>query len=131
MTKKITAPPKPRLRKKSPSCPVHKDEMNFDEDYNVWRCPDSTCKVVGRPKTETDAGDVVLGRGPVIVRVVRNPAGEERVLLVSANNVGLDVTAQIDTEQFGRLAIEYAKKESANLYLPFTPGTVIQEEQMT
>lgn len=81
-----------------PTCPVHKTtDMKFNPIRAVWECAEAGCKLIARPKTDQADGQVILGKGNVELRLVfTDPGVQPRVVLMSDNNVALDVTDFID-----------------------------------
>ncbi len=84
-----------------PTCPVHKSvDMSFNAIRQVWECKEMGCKLIARPKQEQAEGTVVLGKGNIEMRLVyTDPGVEPRVVLMSDNNVALDVTDFVDMVQ--------------------------------
>ncbi|GAA2555138.1 hypothetical protein GCM10010423_65400 [Streptomyces levis] len=94
-------PLKEQPRKKY--CPVHKeDEMVFRPEQGKWKCSVKGCKIVARPKEESNpVGQVMVGKGKLDLRVVfPEDGGEPSIIIMADNNVALDVTSLVDLEKF-------------------------------
>lgn len=83
---------------KIPECPVHDAPLVFEAERGLWHCEQlkdgKKCKVTARPKQEGRDGRLVLGRGKLDLQMVlpEDINGEPRFVLVSSDNVALDIT---------------------------------------
>jgi hypothetical protein len=83
---------------KKPSCSEHEVKMQFDPVENKWRCTIPGCNKIKRPKRDDDSKRVVLGKGSVQLRLIQD--GEQTtVILISDDNVALDITKFVDVER--------------------------------
>lgn len=95
---------------RKPHCPIDKIEMQFDAAAQKFFCPEPTCHQVARPKRDSDDKQVILGRGELQVRFIIQPSARPRVILISDDNVALDLTDQIPPVVVGKLAKEFTEK---------------------
>ena len=85
---------------RTPKCPVHPDlKMKFDAIRSVWACTDPTCKIIAQPKNEPEQGRVTLGKGNVQLRLVCGPNGSHSVVLISDDNIALDITQLVNIDE--------------------------------
>lgn len=84
---------------KRPECPKHQSEMEFDKVKQKWRCQELGCKMVARPARDEDDRSVHVGKGETSLRVVSTEE-ETVVLLVSDDNVALNITPLLDVKEF-------------------------------
>ncbi len=94
---------------KKPHCPIDKVEMHFDPAAQKFYCPEPTCHQVARPRRDSDDKQVVLGRGQLQVRFVIQPNKKPRVILISDDNVALDITSAIPPVVVGKFAKEFTE----------------------
>lgn len=88
---------------KKPLCPFHRVKMDFNSQRSLWECSEEGCYQIARPKSETEPGQVVMGKGNVSLHVISGPGPTNEYLLVSDNNVAINITPllksfDIDTE---------------------------------
>lgn len=93
VVRKAKAPIDPSKIKK-PLCPLHNAEMGFDKVRGKWKCQEAGCKMSAKPVRDEDDREVQLGKGSTQVRIVAT-ADEIRVLLISDDNLALDITGLI------------------------------------
>lgn len=92
-------------------------EMVFDPEDGVWKCPEPGCKTIARPKSDSPVGQVQLGKGRLDLRVLFvEPGKKPSVLLVSDNNIALDITDYITMDNFLKYsrAVQKAQEASNN-----------------
>lgn len=97
---------------KKPFCPIHKEVMDFDPVAQKFRCPTVPCNQVARPKRDSDDKILTLGEGQLQVRFVMRPGVQPQVVLVSDDNVALDITTLVPITVVHKLA-----QAMANLYI--------------
>jgi hypothetical protein len=81
-----------------PQCPIHNDNMYFDAVGQKWRCNTQGCRQVARPARDEDDKTVILGKGSLQLRLVAQN-GDRSVVLISDDNVCLDVTKLVDVDE--------------------------------
>lgn len=85
----------PRTVKK-PMCPVHLDTvMVFNAVRSVWECQHKGCHIIAQPKNEPEQGKILLGKGEVSLRVVCQEGRPPAIVLISDDNVALDITNHV------------------------------------
>lgn len=100
---------------KKPFCPVHTtEEMIFNPIRSVWMCDEIGCNLVAHPKNEPEQGRVTLGKGNVSLRLICGPENTKSVVLISDDNIALDITQMVSIEEIEasfeiRRAVEAAK----------------------
>jgi hypothetical protein len=73
--------------------------MKFSLVRNLWECPETDCNMVARPKNDNEAGTVRIGQGEVELRLVyTGEPNSPRVILMSDDNVVLDITEYVDLD---------------------------------
>lgn len=80
---------------KKPNCKVHNASMEFDPVTQKWRCQVEGCNLVARPKGDDTDREVRVGKGNIQCRLISNE-GELTVVLISDDNVTLDITRFVD-----------------------------------
>lgn len=80
---------------KKPNCKVHNTSMEFDPVTQKWRCQVEGCNLVARPKGDDTDREVRVGKGNIQCRLISNE-GELTVVLISDDNVTLDITRFVD-----------------------------------
>lgn len=116
--KKLTAPdtnPAKRVQPRKPKCPVHTViDMKFNAVRGVWQCSQDGCKMIARPSNESDTDQITLGKGQLHVRVFIDPKNVEStlptVVLMSDNNVALDITEYVQRVMQGGYLETHAKE---------------------
>lgn len=104
---KIVKPVTRQRQVRKPRCPQHNNEMTFNQVDQKWHCTERGCVITATPKREAEAGRVTLGMGKVTARYMLVPDDtltdiSPRVVLVSDDNVALDITEFIDMERLER-----------------------------
>lgn len=88
-----TPPPRPAARKKM--CKDHPDsEMTYIPERGLFKCFEPGCKMISRPKTDTQEG-MVIGKGRLDILVLVTDPDEgtrPRIFIKSENNICIDVT---------------------------------------
>lgn len=80
---------------KKPNCKIHNTAMEFDPVTQKWRCTVEGCNLVARPKGDDTDREVRVGKGNIQCRLISNE-GELTVVLISDDNVTLDITRFVD-----------------------------------
>lgn len=88
-------------RVKKPNCVKHDKPMEFDAVSQKWRCKVDGCNMVARPKDDENDRSVTIGKGGIQMRLIFHE-GKATVLLISDNNIALDVTRWIDVDAMVR-----------------------------
>ena len=83
---------------KTPECKEHRTPMTFDHVEQKWHCTYEGCGMVARPKRDADDKNVILGKGNVQLRLIAQD-GNKSVVLISDDNIALDITAFVDVEE--------------------------------
>lgn len=83
---------------RTPECNVHHAPMKFDSVEQKWCCTIEGCRVVARPKRDADDKTVLLGKGEVQLRLIAQD-GNLSVVLISDDNIALDITKLVNTQQ--------------------------------
>lgn len=94
----IRRPPQRTIKTKRIMCPTHDVPLVYNEDRGLWKCTQSKCRIIHRPKVDTDnnGGAGHLGQGALDIRiaVTQDKPGvyTQAVFLVAENGVAIDVT---------------------------------------
>lgn len=83
----------------APQCNVHNTDMEFSAVEQKWHCTFDGCSVVARPKRHADDKTIMIGKGSVQMRLVVEESGEKTVLLISDDNVALNITPLVDVDE--------------------------------
>jgi hypothetical protein len=102
--RKVTpAPPLDVSKVKKPECkgggsfgPHSPTEMKFNPVRGKWLCVYDGCKMTAVPKRDEDDRSVTLGKGETSLRVIATDDGKTTVLLISDDNIALDITKFVD-----------------------------------
>ncbi len=114
---------------KKPLCAVHKKEMRFDPGDQKWRCMENNCNLVARPKRDAEDKSVLIGKGSVSLRVVHDGVST-RALLISDDNIALDVTAYVNPAQV-QAQFDIGKQALAASKIGNDTFTINQEKPFT
>jgi hypothetical protein len=119
-------------QKRKPHCPVHTEtSMEYDPEKGKWKCPEPGCKIVAKPKDDSPVGKLIMARGQLDLRVVYpEDGGEPSIILISDNNVAMDITSLIDRENFLKYndyvrAAEQAKRSGESVTYTTTRGSAV------
>lgn len=83
---------------KRPKCPVHKNEMVFDAVINKFVCNTEGCTMKASPKRSAENNDLIVGKGAVTARYICQPDGNDALVLISDDNVALDITNMVNMD---------------------------------
>lgn len=126
-----TKPPIDPSKVKKPLCPQHATAMEYDPVRGKWKCKVAGCKLVALPERDADDKSVVLGKGEITLRVVM-AKGEPTVLLISDDNVALNITKFVDVEEIvnqwdlGTVAEAAAEEGRENFVVPIEKAVDIK-----
>lgn len=96
---------------KAPVCKDHDTEMIYDPVEMKWRCGIQGCNLVARPKRDSDDKTVIIGKGGIQLRLIFHE-GERHVMMISDDNVALNVTDFVDIDSLmDRFDVETVAKE--------------------
>lgn len=92
---------------KVPQCREHKTNMKMNIIRGVWECVERAngCPIVARPKQDNEGSNIILGKGKVELRVfyLREDGRDiQRVMVVTDNNVAVDITDYVAVETIAR-----------------------------